>query len=188
MTDLAIGTANVKIFIANVGNNYTWVCTYTAWLIAQTIVKMSILKYFKRSSNLPDPEGPLSKELDSYTIRLVNEKVKPEIEKSQHCERGPYVKLMPSQKAFVGKRATEHGVTATIRHFSGRYEGCDLKETTVCRFKKESLLELRRKRQCGEDDVPEVPAKKRGHPLLLGEELDGKMKLYPNAMRSRGAV
>ena len=43
---------------------------------------MSILKYFKRSSYLPDPEGPLSKELDPYKIRLVNEKVKSKIEKS----------------------------------------------------------------------------------------------------------
>ena len=50
--------------------------------IARVIVKMSILRHFKRSSDLPDPEGPLSKELDSYTIRLVNEKVKPEIDKS----------------------------------------------------------------------------------------------------------
>ena len=52
---------------------------------------MSILKYFKRSSDLFDPEGPLSKELDPYTIRLVNEKVKSEIEKSGSGKRGPYV-------------------------------------------------------------------------------------------------
>ena len=53
---------------------------------------MSILKFFKTSSDLPDPEGPLSKELDSYTIHLVNEKVKPEIEKLQRGECGPCVK------------------------------------------------------------------------------------------------
>ena len=34
----------------------------------------------------------------------------------------------------------------------------------------------------------ELHAKKRGRPLLLGEELDRKVKLYLNAMRSRGAV
>ena len=122
--------------------NYAWVCAYSTWLVAQNIAKMSIMKYFKRSSDLPDPEGPLSKELDSYTIRLVNEKVKPKIEKSQCGERGPYVKLTPSQKALIGKRAAEHGVTDTVHHFSGRYEGCDLKETTVRRFKKEYLIEL----------------------------------------------
>ena len=52
---------------------------------------MSILKYFKRISGLPDPEGPLSKELDPYTICLVKEKVKSEIEKSRSDKRGPYV-------------------------------------------------------------------------------------------------
>ena len=52
---------------------------------------MSILKYFKRSSDLPDPEGSLSKELDPYTICLVNEKVKSGIEESRSGKRGPYV-------------------------------------------------------------------------------------------------
>ena len=34
----------------------------------------------------------------------------------------------------------------------------------------------------------ELHAKKRERPLLLGEELDRKVKLYLNVMRSRGAV
>ena len=84
---------------------------------------MSILNYIKRSSDLPDPEGPLSKDLKSETIRLVNQKVKPEIDKAQRGERGPYDKLTSSQKTVIGKRATQHRVTATIRHFSGIYEG-----------------------------------------------------------------
>ena len=46
---------------------------------------MSILKCVKRSSDPPDPGVTLSKELDLYTICLVKEKVKPEIEKS-HAE------------------------------------------------------------------------------------------------------
>ena len=47
---------------------------------------MSILKCFKRNSERPDSGLPLSKELDLYTIRLVKEKVKSEMEKSQ-CQR-----------------------------------------------------------------------------------------------------
>ena len=66
---------------------------------------------------------------------MVNEKVKPEMEKLKNGKRGPYAKLTPSQKAMIGKRAAENGVTATLSRFSGRYEGCDLKETTVRRFK-----------------------------------------------------
>ena len=137
---------------------------------------------------LPDPEGPLSKEIDPCTIRFINEKVKPEIEKSRSGKRGAYVKRTPHQKALIGKRAAEHGVTATICHFSGRYEGCDLKETTVRRFKNEYLLELKRRRDCEDDKVVELPMKKRGCPLLLGEELDQKVQSYLNALRANGAV
>ena len=79
-------------------------------------------------------------------------------------------------------------MTATIRHFSGRYEGCDLKETTVRRFKNEYLLELKRRRDCEDDKVVELPMKKRGCPLLLGEELDQKVQSYLNALRANGAV
>ena len=85
-------TANEKILIADVTNNYTWVWAYTTWLLTRATVKMSILNYIKTSSDLPDPEGPLSKEMDSYTIHLVNEKEKPETQKSQCGECGPYVK------------------------------------------------------------------------------------------------
>lgn len=91
-------------------------------------ISVGILRYFKRSataSDLPDPHGPLSKELQSHTIRVVNKKIKPDVEKINHGERELYVKLTPSQRALVGKRAAENGVTATIRHFAGKYKGCD---------------------------------------------------------------
>ena len=95
----------------------------TTWLLARTVVKgsrtMSILNYFKRSSDLPDPVGPLSKDLKSETIRLVNQKVKPEIDKSQRGERGPYVKLTPSQKALIRKRAAQRGVQLLSVTFRG---------------------------------------------------------------------
>ena len=149
-----------------------------------------ILEYFKSATDLPDPEGPLKKHLSPQTIRKVNEKVKPEIEKLKRGKRGPYVKLTPAQKATIGKRAAENGVTATLRHFSKSYEDLDLKETTVRRFKNEYLLELKRKRHCDNSDreVLELPTKKRGRPLLLGEELDQKVRSYLNALRDTGAV
>lgn len=52
------------------------------------------------------------------------------------------------------------------------------------------MFELSEKRKSEDDDdvVLELPAKKRGRPLFLGEELDKKVKSYLNAMRSRGAV
>ena len=73
------------------------------------------------------------------------------------------MKLTPAQKARIGKRAAENGVTATIRHFSKNYEELDLKETTVRRFKNEYLLELKRKRLFNDSDseVLELPTKKK---------------------------
>jgi hypothetical protein len=90
--------------------------------------------------------------------------MKPEIKKAQRVKRGPYVILTQLQQALIGKRVAENGVTAAIRHFSGRYEGCDLKET----FKKD-YLNLRRnsKRSFDNDNISELPWKKRGCPLLL---------------------
>ena len=88
MAILANSTANAKILITNVANNYAWVLAYMTSLLARGTVKMSTLKCFNTSSDPPDPRVPLSKELDSCTIGLVKEKVKPEIEKSQrHCKR-----------------------------------------------------------------------------------------------------
>ena len=44
---------------------------------------------------------------------------------------------------------------------------------------------MRRKRQC---EVTELPSKKKGRPLLLGEKLDQQVKTYLHALRSSGAV
>ena len=95
------------------------------------------------------------------------------------------MKLTPAQKAIVGKRAGEHGVTVTIRYFSPRFS--DL-ETTVRRLKNNYTSELRRKRHC---EVTEVTELQEGRPQLLGEELDDldqQVKTYLHALRSSGVV
>ena len=78
---------------------------------------MSICDYFKPTVGLPNPEGPLKQEIRSSTIRDVNKKVSPIIERGLETRgrsRGAYIKLTPDQKATVGRRAAEHGVTATM--------------------------------------------------------------------------
>ena len=92
---------------------------------------MSLYKYFQPTVMLPDPEGPLKKDICSLTIQIVNDKVRTELEKKPQGSRNPYLKLTPAQKAIVGKRAAEHGVTAAIRYFSPRFPDLELKETTV---------------------------------------------------------
>ena len=86
---------------------------------------MSILKYFphvpKPSDDLPDPNGPLSSKLASPAIQQANNHVSPVIERQASGGRGAYSILTPSQRFQVGKRASEHGVTSTLRYYSKHF-------------------------------------------------------------------
>ena len=55
-----------------------------------------------------------------------------------------YVFLTPAQRFFVGKRAAEHGVTATLRYYAKCFPYLALKETTVRRIKNVYLSELKK--------------------------------------------
>ena len=79
---------------------------------------MSIFKYCKPTSLLPNPSGPLSDKIPSKAIELANA----EVEKVSYLSQEqagkkvhgpistPYLILSPSQRFEVGKRAAEHGV------------------------------------------------------------------------------
>ena len=81
---------------------------------------MSIYKYFKKDTAIPSPKGPLSAVVPPDAIRSMNREVEKVIEQSstEKRERGPYVKFMSSQRALIGKRAAEHGVTSSIDLFT----------------------------------------------------------------------
>ena len=106
---------------------------------------MSILNYLKvisksssdqEHSDLPDPTGPLSEKIPSSTIATVNAKVTSAVERPAGAgSRGPYSHLTPEQKYRIGKRATQFGVTSTLRHYSKAFPNLSLKETSVHRFK-----------------------------------------------------
>ena len=149
---------------------------------------MSLFKYFKRKdtpkSLLPEPTGPLSKAIPSSRIEVVNSVVEPLVEKaSDECSnsakdksksvRGAYEKFSADEKAAIGKRAAEHSVSATIRHFSKIYPDRPLKESTVRGWKNQYNREVVRLKNGGKEVVVrELIDKKRGRPLLLGEEMD----------------
>ena len=50
---------------------------------------------------------------------------------SKQSSRGKYEILLPDKKVKIRKRAAEHGVLATIRHFSKIYLDRALNESTV---------------------------------------------------------
>ena len=156
---------------------------------------MSLLKYFQTKSSLPKPDGPLSKAVPSSSIVAANKEVKEVLEKPEEkdtltpSKRGTYESFTPEEKARIGKRAAEHGVTATVRHFSRVFTNRSLKESTVRTWKMKYLQEVAARRRANEDtSVKELVNKKTGRPLMLGEDLDKQVRAYLTALRETGAV
>ena len=167
---------------------------------------MALLQYFKLKkqkeslpSPLPDPNGPLSQKISSSEIVSTNACVKklPVLDSSSDegssTSRGPYAVLTPAHKFEIGKRAAEIGTTATIRYYAKRYPDICLKETSVQRFKNnyQDQLEKSIYSFSGSDSpnvVRELVPKKRGRPLLIGEELDEQVREYVRELRREGVV
>ena len=104
--------------------------------------------------------------------------------------RGPYTVITPAQKFEVGRRATEIGTTAAIRYYAKNYPDLELKETSVRRFKNNYQVHLKTstKDVSEKGTVQELVPKKRGHPLLIGEELDDQVREYVKELRKSGVI
>ena len=97
--------------------------------------------------------------------------------------RGTYRKISPENQATIAQYASEHGNKAAACYFSRKLD-TDIKESSVSTWKLKYLKEIKRKVKCREAVVvKELPVKKRGRPLLLGEKLDQKVKSYIKAVR-----
>ena len=158
---------------------------------------MALLKYFKPvnsktlDNTLPDPDSSLNEVVPSTAIAKANETVSKVLQQSSSSgERGPYLKLTPAQRYQIGKRAAEHGTTASIRYFKTKFPDLELKETTVRRLKCLYLSELQKKPLESRCDfiVQELIPKKRGRPLILGEELDKQVREYLLETRRHGGI
>ena len=106
--------------------------TYGTWINTN----MVLLNYFKKSSFLPNPNGPLSEQMPSSSIALANRDVQnllnDENFRSKRCQ---YAKYSEYERAKVVKRASEMGVTNLIRFLKKEFANCPLKESTVCTWK-----------------------------------------------------
>ena len=138
----------------------------------------SIKSYFK-------PTVPTSNcsSLPEAAILAAKKEVKKEEERMVKAgnKRGMYGRVSAEDKAKIGKYATENGVTASLRHFRRSDDFSDLKESTVRGWMNAY------KKQLGKtftDLVTELPDKKRGRPLLIGEDLEDQVITFLKQVRS----
>ena len=153
---------------------------------------MSLYAYFQKTSKscLPNPQGPLSKQLPSSCIESANKHVE-ELAKQTTMEtksrkRGPYKKYTPKDKAEVANYATFHGTSAAIRHFKARFP--DLKWTTVNDWKEAMIKATTKSARDGQlEKIVVLEEKKRGRPLLP-DSVTADIKCYIRALRDVGGV
>ena len=155
-----------------------------------------LLKYFRRDVQqkvdrkdevLPDPNGGLSEKIPSSSIQLTNNIVQEILEMTTRGKRGEYFSYTPAQRLSIGKRAAENGVTATLRYYVKAFPDLPLKETTARRFKNKYQSALKTEEgKAGE--LQDLPGKKRGRPLMIGEELNQQVQDYISYLRTRGAI
>ena len=102
--------------------------------------------------------------------------------------RGKYHTYSSEERAVIGKYATENGISAARRVFS-RKLGMKISNSTISGMKAAYKQEAARKRELEEEDeVVELPEKKRGRHVLLGERLDKCVQEYVLKVRERGCA
>ena len=163
------------------------------------VLKITLLKYFKRAEPkknekidaiLPKVDGPLAKVMPMSSNTAVRTKLLETLYVTESdvaagndrdtCtskRHGKYQFFTPKEKAEYRKRAATYGIMSTIRYFA------KVDKQAIFTWKEGYLKELAMRKH---DEVPEVevlPPKKRGCPLLIGVQLDDRVKLYVKEMR-----
>ena len=153
---------------------------------------MSIRRYFKPVSGLPDPRGRLSQSIPPAAIaeanRLVQEAAQQSSAKSTSTKRRPYKTYHPADRLKIAKYACDHGVAAAARFFSKKLKDT-ISESTVRSIRDSYKRELKAgKRSRDDDSDEELSTKKRGRPFLLGKDIDEKVQLYLKKTREGGGT
>ena len=126
-----------------------------------------------------DSEAPSSKVVNEarHLVCLVEERGK---------SRGDYMKLSLTEKATIGKYASEHGVAAAVKEFDKK----NLKESSARDWQDAYLNDFKEKSQEAKPGekvvVAALSSKKRGRPVLLGAKLDEHLQHLLVGMRARG--
>ena len=154
---------------------------------------MSLLRYFSQTETgpgLPSPES--TPELSSKEISTANRRVERQYQREgePRAKRGEYTDWKESERAEIGRYASEHGVTKAIRYYERKLHR-KMPETTVRRFRNLYRVTLKEK-LCetydGDVNVDFIPKKPRGRPTLLPSELDSGVQVYVRSLRHAGGI
>ena len=114
--------------------------------------------------------------MDSAAIEEANKEVTAVIA-GTGGKRQPYLKLADEQQATIGRYTAEHSTVNAIHHFKGDFPKDSLKESTIFGWNNACLQELQSCRREGKDRVvKELPKRKTGCPLMMGEDLDRQVQ------------
>ena len=90
-----------------------------------------------------------------------------------------YTKLTPIQRYEIDKNGAEMGVIATIWYYKKKFPDLSLIKPTVRQLKNLYLEELIKKPlDADSSEFNELPYKKYGQPLNVGEEIDYQVQTY----------
>lgn len=149
---------------------------------------MTLLQYFKlKDYCLPKADSLLSEQMPKSSLLAMHKEVKNVIDSIKDCRRSPYIKYLPKVKASIAKYATAHGVVSAVRHYTR--VPC-LEKSTVRTWRNLYTTKLKKSVRLEDNDdseFTELLPVKRGHSLLLGEEIDNQAKAYLVHLRSMGS-
>ena len=150
---------------------------------------MVLYWYLQPWGALSNPSGPASAYVSPTAIKDANEAVRNASQGSSK-PKGKYTKFTPEQKASISEYGSLHGNQAAARLFLKQL-GVEMKPISVQTLKGKYLAKISRKRKAGETcdlSIKSFPVKKRGSPLLPGEELDTEVKRYNQVVREGGVL
>ena len=99
-----------------------------------------------------------------------------------------FQRYTPDLRAKMAKYACQHGAQAASNYYSVKL-GKKVNKSTIHSIKLAYLKRVKEnKGDSSDDDITELPPKKRGRPLLLGKNLDKQVQLYLRKMRENGGV
>ena len=155
---------------------------------ASSKMSKSIVSFFRRTKSDDSPASFKSLLPLHVAQSAIKEVKKVEIldEKKAGRKRGSYAVFFAKDKAKIAKYASENRVTASLKHFMRIREFSDLKEPTVRGWVKAYRYELSSLGAIAVS-IPEIPEKKRGRPLLLGEDLVSQVRQFILELRDHGS-